>query len=30
VRAVAGFGSLANIRFPRIDYDAETFPGLIP
>jgi len=30
VRAVAGFGSLANIRFPRTDYDAETFPGLIP
>ncbi len=30
VRAVAGFGSLANLRFPRQDYSAEVFPGLIP
>lgn len=30
VRAVAGFGSLANTRFPKLDYDAQTFPGLIP
>lgn len=29
VRAVAGFGSLANVRFPKLDYDAQTFPGLI-
>jgi hypothetical protein len=30
VRAVAGFGSLANLRFPKLDYSAEVFPGLIP
>lgn len=30
VRAVAGFGSLANIKFPRQEYSAEVFPGLIP
>lgn len=29
VRAVAGFGSLANVRFPKLDYTSETFPGLI-
>jgi hypothetical protein len=30
VRAMAGFGSLANTRFPKLDYSAEVFPGLIP
>lgn len=30
VRATFGWPSLANVRFPRLDYDAETFPGLIP
>ena len=30
VRATAGYSSLANLRFPRLDYDAQTFPGLIP
>lgn len=30
VRAVAGFGSLANLKFPRQEYSAEVFPGLIP
>lgn len=30
VRAVAGFGSLTNMRFPRLDYSADVFPGLIP
>lgn len=30
VRAVAGFGSLANLRFPKLDYSADVFPGLIP
>lgn len=29
VRAVAGFGSLANTRFPKLDYSSEVFPGLI-
>lgn len=29
VRATAGFGDLSNLRFPRIDYTAEVFPGLI-
>jgi hypothetical protein len=30
VRAVAGFGNLANLKFPRLEYSAETFPGLVP
>jgi hypothetical protein len=30
VRATFGWPSLANVKFPRVDYDAETFPGLIP
>lgn len=30
VRATAGFGSLANLKFPRQEYSAEVFPGLIP
>lgn len=29
VTAVAGFPDLMNVRFPRLEYDAETFPGLI-
>lgn len=29
VRAVAGFGSLANVKFPRLEYSSEVFPGLI-
>jgi hypothetical protein len=29
VRAVAGFGSLANLKFPRLEYSSEVFPGLI-
>jgi Domain of unknown function (DUF1833) len=29
VRAVAGFPNLMNVRFPRIEYDAQTFPGLV-
>jgi hypothetical protein len=29
VRAVAGFGSLANLTFPRLEYSSEVFPGLI-
>lgn len=30
VRALAGFSSLANLKFPRLEYSAETFPGLVP
>lgn len=30
IRAVAGFGSLSNLRFPKLDYTAEVFPGLLP
>lgn len=29
IRAVAGFDDLANRRFPALEYEAETFPGLI-
>ena len=29
VRAVAGFGSLANLRFPKLEYTSEIFPGLV-
>jgi hypothetical protein len=29
VRAVAGFGSLANLKFPKLEYSSEVFPGLI-
>lgn len=28
VTAVAGFRNLMNIKFPRTEYDAQTFPGL--
>lgn len=30
IRAVAGFPDLLNRRFPFLDYDLETFPGLQP
>lgn len=30
VKAVAGFPDLINRRFPTKEYDAETFPGLLP
>ena len=30
VRAVAGFSSLANLKFPKQEYSAEVFPGLAP
>jgi hypothetical protein len=30
VRATAGFADLGNTRFPREEYTAETFPGLVP
>lgn len=29
VRAVCGFPDLINRRFPTLEYDAETFPGLV-
>lgn len=29
VRAVAGFGSLANLKFPKLEYSSDVFPGLI-
>jgi hypothetical protein len=29
IRAVAGFDDLANRRFPALEYEASTFPGLI-
>lgn len=29
IRATAGFDDLANMRFPALEYEAETFPGLI-
>lgn len=29
LRAVCGFPDLANRRFPRVDYTAEVFPGLL-
>jgi len=28
IRATAGFGDLLNRRFPTLDYDLESFPGL--
>jgi len=28
IRATAGFPDLLNLRFPSMDYDLETFPGL--
>ncbi len=30
VRAVAGFANMMDRRFPALDYDLETFPGLQP
>ncbi len=30
IRATAGFPDLVNLRFPKLDYDLETFPGLQP
>lgn len=30
LRAVAGFSTLMDRKFPRLDYDLETFPGLAP
>lgn len=30
IRATAGFPDLVNLRFPTLDYDLETFPGLQP
>ncbi len=30
VKAVAGFPDLLNRRFPTLEYDSETFPGLLP
>lgn len=30
IRAVAGFDNLLDRRFPAIDYELETFPGLLP
>ena len=29
VQAVAGYANLSNYRFPRTEYDAQTFPGLV-
>lgn len=29
VKMIAGFNNLMNLRFPKMDYSAETFPGLI-
>lgn len=30
IRATAGFPDLLNVKFPKLDYDLETFPGLQP
>ena len=30
IRAVAGFPNLLNLKFPKLEYDLETFPGLQP
>lgn len=30
IRGTAGFPDLVNLRFPKLDYDLETFPGLQP
>ena len=30
IRATAGFPDLVNLKFPKLDYDLETFPGLQP
>jgi hypothetical protein len=30
VRAQCGFINLLNLKFPRLQYSAETFPGLVP
>ena len=30
IRATAGFPDLVNRRFPKLDYDLESFPGLQP
>lgn len=30
LKATAGFPDLVNLRFPKLDYDLETFPGLQP
>ena len=30
VTATAGFPDLMNRRFPSLEYDAQTFPGLAP
>jgi hypothetical protein len=30
IRATAGFPDLLNLKFPKLDYDLETFPGLQP
>ena len=30
IRATAGFGDYANMRWPREEYTSERFPGLIP
>jgi hypothetical protein len=30
IRAVAGFTNLLDQRFPGLDYDLETYPGLLP
>lgn len=30
IRATAGFPDLMNRRFPKLEYTAETFPGLLP
>lgn len=29
VKATAGYLNLMNIKFPRIEYDAQTYPGLV-
>ena len=30
IRATAGFPDLVNLKFPKLDYELETFPGLQP
>lgn len=30
ITATAGFPDLLNLKFPKRDYDLETFPGLQP
>jgi hypothetical protein len=30
IRATAGFPDLLNVKFPKLEYDLETFPGLQP